>query len=152
MIYGMKTLAGTVSRVTRPLMTPQKALWAGLYLSWSKIGGRVAEVSRPLRLRWTQGGGTLWLGVWGGNAFLISHESARLMEAVNCYAGYKAVVRIRYKEVLPPQKVQSSTKTTARSSAAQDWAESIVTTKNPKNECLERALLSLGCHLYEEGS
>ena len=144
----MKNLSGLISGVTRPLMTPQKALWAGLCLSWPKIGGGLASVSRPLRLQWGQGGGTLWLGVWGGSVFLISHESAFLVEAVNRYAGYKAVLRVRYKEIPVPSKPFVFQKTDKVSSEAKVWAQSILGSKNSQDEILEQALFSLGSWVY----
>jgi hypothetical protein len=144
----MKALSGCIAGVTRPIVTPQKALWAGLCLSWPKISGRLAEVSRPLRLQWMQGGGTLWLGVWGGSSFLISHESSFLMDSVNRYAGYKAVVRMRYKALAPPIKVLEAKKLPEVSDEARAWAQSILDAKDCRDERLERALLSIGSRLY----
>lgn len=88
------------------------------------------------------------MGVWGGNVFLMSHESAFLIESVNRYAGYKAIIRVRYQEIPVPLKAPVPQKTGDVSFEAKTWAQSILKAKGLQDQRLEQALLSLGSQVY----
>lgn len=148
----MRPLIKAISGVTRPLMTPQKALWAGLCLNWSKIVSRVARTSSPLKFQWMKGGGTLWIGVWGGQTFLISHETAAIIEAVNRYAGYKAIGRVKYKEIQKPCEMLASVSIFEISPKAHQKAEHILKANDSIDDCLSKALLSLGACICQKSS
>ena len=153
----MESLSRAVFSVTGPLMTPQKSLWAGLCLNWRDIVGNVARVSRALKLHFFKGpgSGTLLVGVWDGQTFLVSHETEYIKDAVNRYAGKEVIVYVKYKEVSAPSRCKPSVKLLKESSAqGLPWARSIIEARKGVSahgaDPLESALLSFGGSLYKK--
>jgi hypothetical protein len=69
---------------------------------WTEIvGERYAKVSTPESIRFPAGkksGGTLTLGVDGAHAPLLQHLAPMIMERVNLFFGYEAVVKIVFRQ------------------------------------------------------
>ncbi len=69
---------------------------------WAEIvGERYAKVSTPESIRFPAGkkaGGTLTLNVEGAHAPLIQHLAPRIIERVNRFLGYEAVVRVVFRQ------------------------------------------------------
>lgn len=68
---------------------------------WTEIvGERYAKVSTPESIRFPAGkksGGTLTLGVDGAHAPLLQHLAPMIMERVNRFFGYEAVVKVVFR-------------------------------------------------------
>jgi hypothetical protein len=69
---------------------------------WTEIvGERYAKVSTPESIRFPAGkksGGTLTLGVDGAHAPLLQHLAPMIMERVNLFFGYEAVVKVAFRQ------------------------------------------------------
>jgi hypothetical protein len=69
---------------------------------WTEIvGERYAKVSTPESIRFPAGkknGGTLTLAVSGAHAPLLQHLAPMIMERVNLFFGYEAVVKIVFRQ------------------------------------------------------
>lgn len=69
---------------------------------WTEIvGERYAKVSTPESIRFPAGkksGGTLTLAVEGAHAPLLQHLAPMIMERVNAFFGYEAVVKVVFRQ------------------------------------------------------
>ncbi|GAA3996488.1 DciA family protein [Sphingomonas humi] len=69
---------------------------------WTEIvGERYAKVSTPESIRFPTGrksGGTLTLAVDGAHAPLLQHLAPMIMERVNAFFGYEAVVKVVFRQ------------------------------------------------------
>ena len=77
---------------------------------WKEIvGERYARVSRPASIRFPTGkksGGTLTLLVEGAHAPLVQHLGPMIIERVNRFFGYEAIVQIAFRQGRVPNLVQ----------------------------------------------
>ncbi len=96
---GPKSLATTVSKVTRKALGRRGLAEAGLVANWRDIvGDGIAERTSPDRLVFRRGerrDGTLYVRVAGGWATELQHLEPQFLERVNAYFGYRAVARLR---------------------------------------------------------
>ncbi len=64
------------------------------------VGSNIAAVARPDKIRWPRGitektGGTLHLQVQAGRALDVQYATHNILEKVNRYLGYQAVVALK---------------------------------------------------------
>ncbi len=155
--HAVKRLSTSLFSVTSPLMTPEKSLWSGICLGWSAIVGPLAKVCRPLNMQHVRGGrrqSVLWIGVWGGHTFVLSHETHTIMDAVNRYAGKDLVAQVKYKEIAEPIKQKPSVPqdVVPLCPRAQKHVDIVLTKNdgNPSCASVEMALRAFGRALYHQ--
>ncbi|WP_156095333.1 DciA family protein [Candidatus Hepatobacter penaei] len=153
----MKRLSSSLFSVTSPLMTPEKSLWSGICLGWPAIVGPLAKVCRPLNMQHVRGGrrqSVLWIGVWGGHTFVLSHETHTIIDAVNRYAGKDLVAQVKYKEIAEPikQKASGPQDVAPLCPRAQKQVDTVLTKNNDEPACVsvETALRAFGRALYRK--
>ena len=100
---GLRALADTLSKVTRPLFGRQGLAEGGLLHDWPDIvGPDLAALCQPRRLsfprRDRRSDGTLTLRVVPGQAVVLQHLEGPIRERVNGYLGYAAVARLRLQQ------------------------------------------------------
>ncbi len=75
---------------------------ATLVLRWHEIvGGEVARLARPFRLKDGPDGGVLTLAADPAAAVFLQHESRSLCDRINTYLGRRAVTRLRFVPARP---------------------------------------------------
>jgi hypothetical protein len=97
---GPKALASAVGALTRPLFTRRGLAGGAIATNWPAIvGPHLAVHTCPEKVVFPAGGrtdGTLHLRVDGGAlAVELAHLEPQLLDKVNGYFGYRAVVRLR---------------------------------------------------------
>jgi hypothetical protein len=93
------SLAVTLPKVTRRTLGRHGLAEGGMVTDWAAIVGEtIAERSLPLRLSFTGGErreGTLHVRVSGALALELQHLEPQVLERINGYFGYRAVVGLR---------------------------------------------------------
>ncbi len=101
---GLRALAVTLPRVTKRLFGKRGFAEGGLAADWSGIvGAELAMRCRPGKLVFARAAerreGTLTLRVEAPFATEVQHLAPQIMERINGYFGYRAVARLRLKQV-----------------------------------------------------
>ncbi len=107
--HAPRAIAETVDRLTRPLLAKRGFAQGAVVREWDTIvGSELAAQTVPERIAFPPGmrnGGTLHLRVGNGvAATTLQHLEPVLIERINGYFGYAAVVRLRLiQRPLPPR-------------------------------------------------
>ncbi len=101
---GLRALAVTLPRVTKRLFGKRGFAEGGLAADWPGIvGAELAARCRPGKLAFARAAerreGTLTLRVEAHFATEVQHLAPQIMERINGYFGYRAVARLRLKQV-----------------------------------------------------
>ncbi len=101
---GLRALAVSPPRVTKRLFGKRGFAEGGLAADWSGIvGAELATRCRPGKLAFARAAerreGTLTLRVEAPFATEVQHLAPQIMERINGYFGYRAVARLRLKQV-----------------------------------------------------
>lgn len=99
----MHTLAKPFRELTRAVFARYGFAYADLIAQWPEIAGaRVAQWSEPERIRWPRQsagerkeGGTLVIRAMPGRGLDLQHEAPRLIERINAFYGYGAIVQVK---------------------------------------------------------
>ncbi|MGC2856718.1 DUF721 domain-containing protein [Novispirillum sp. DQ9] len=98
--YKMLAVGAVTDPLTRPLLGKHGLAEGNLLANWDAIvGPMIAALALPERVRFPKGrrdGGELTVRVASGPvAVQMQHDSPRVLERVNAYFGYPAVVRLK---------------------------------------------------------
>lgn len=109
--FGPRSVGSFVPRLTRPAFERYGFSAATLITDWPKIvGGMLARYTAPERLKWPRRpsdmvaehgdggsapGATLHLRVDPGRALDVQYQSRQIIERINAYFGYRAVIELR---------------------------------------------------------
>ncbi len=101
---GLRALAVSLPRVTKKLFGKRGFAEGGLAADWPGIvGAELAARCRPGKLAFARAAerreGTLTLRVEAPFATEVQHLAPQIMERINGYFGYRAVARLRLKQV-----------------------------------------------------
>ncbi len=101
---GLRALAISLPRITKRLFGKRGFAEGGLAADWTGIvGSELAAHCRPGRLAFARGAerreGTLTLRVEAPFATEVQHLAPQIMERINGYFGYRAVARLRLRQV-----------------------------------------------------
>ncbi len=101
---GLRALAVSLPRVTKRLFGKRGFAEGGLAADWPGIvGAELATHCRPGKLAFARAAerreGTLTLRVEAPFATEVQHLAPQIMERINGYFGYRAVARLRLKQV-----------------------------------------------------
>lgn len=101
---GLRALAVSLPRVTKRLFGKRGFAEGGLAADWPGIvGAELAAHCRPGKLAFARGAerreGTLTLRVEAPFATEVQHLAPQIMERINGYFGYRAVARLRLRQV-----------------------------------------------------
>jgi len=101
---GLRALAVSLPRVTKRLFGKRGFAEGGLAADWRGIvGAELAARCRPGKLAFARAAerreGTLTLRVEAPFATEVQHLAPQIMERINGYFGYRAVARLRLKQV-----------------------------------------------------
>jgi hypothetical protein len=100
----MDTLAKHFRDLTRAAFARYGFAYAEVIARWPEIvGEEMARHSRPERIKWPRGageearktGGTLVIGAAPGRALDLQYEVPRIIERINRYYGYGAIVAVK---------------------------------------------------------
>ncbi len=100
--YGRpRALAATLEGITRPIFSKRGFSNAAIAKEWPTIvGAQLAAQSQPEKLTFPtgkKGDGTLHLRIASGSLALeMQHLEPLLLERINGYFGYKAIIRLTY--------------------------------------------------------
>ena len=145
---GMRALAETIAKLTRPIFGRRGFAGGAIIAEWPAIVGEsLANHSAPEKVTYPPGGaieGTLRLRIArGGLATELQHLEPLLIERINGYFGYRAVARLQF--VHGPLPERSSPKPPSKRSLTPDeekeLAGHLVGVEDPK---LRHALEDLG--------
>lgn len=108
-IYGMVSIAVPSDRVTKPVFGRQGFASGALVLDWPAIvGSAVASHTMPIRIRFPgkeRGEGTLEIKVASGAfAIELQHLEPLILQRINGYFGWNAVVRLKLRQGPLPQR------------------------------------------------
>ena len=144
---GLRALAASLPRVTKKLFGKRGFAEGGLAADWSGIvGAELASRCRPGKLAFARAAerrdGTLTLRVEAPFATEVQHLAPQIMERINGYFGYRAVARLRLKQVAysPRSATQPATPEPARE-IAPELAARLESVEDPE---LRAALGRLG--------
>lgn len=105
-----QSLGSLLPKVARPVLGRQGLAAGGIVADWpSIVGVRLAECCVPMRLAFPPGersAGTLHLRVQGSLALELQHLEPVVLERINSYFGYRAVVRLRIQQGPVPRPVR----------------------------------------------
>jgi hypothetical protein len=105
-----QSLGSLLPKVARPVLGRQGLAAGGIVADWPSIVGiRLAECCVPMRLAFPPGersAGTLHLRVQGSLALELQHLEPVVLERINSYFGYRAVVRLRIQQGPVPRPVR----------------------------------------------
>lgn len=97
-----QSLGSLLPKVARPVLGRQGLAAGGIVADWpSIVGAQLAECCVPMRLAFPPGersAGTLHLRVQGSLALELQHLEPVVLERINSYFGYRAVVRLRIQQ------------------------------------------------------
>jgi hypothetical protein len=95
---GMQAIGATLPRIAKPVLGKQGLGEAQLLAEWPAIvGEELARYCWPIKLSFPRGerrDGTLRLRVASAIAIEIQHREPALIERINGYFGYRAVIRL----------------------------------------------------------
>ena len=145
---GLRALAESLPKVTKPLFGRQGLDAGGLLHDWPDIvGGELAALCQPRRLsfprRDRRSDGTLTLRVAPGHAAVLQHLEGPIRERVNGYLGYAAVARLRLQQGPLGLGKRRAKPLPTRLSPAQE-ADLAAKTDSIADEALRQALTRLG--------
>ena len=99
----VRRLSDLVPRVGRSSFRRFGFAESAVVARWPEIGGaRLADIATPETIRFPQGkrsGGTLCLAVEGAHSLEVQHQEPEILERVNRFFGYGAVVRMSLRQV-----------------------------------------------------
>jgi len=105
-----QSLGSLLPKVARPVLGRQGLAAGGIVADWpSIVGVQLAECCVPMRLVFPPGersAGTLHLRVQGSLALELQHLEPVVLERINGYFGYRAVVRLRIQQGPVPRPVR----------------------------------------------
>jgi len=106
----MQAIGAMLSRVAGPALGGHGLGEAQLIRHWSAIvGERLARETCPEKISFRRGerrDGTLRLGVSPGIAPEIQHGEPVILERINAFFGYRAVVRLTLRQTLRPRPAE----------------------------------------------
>jgi hypothetical protein len=121
---------------------------ASVVSRWKEIvGDRYGQVSSPESIRFPAGkksGGTLTLLVEGAHAPLIQHLGPMIIERVNRFFGYEAIVKVAFRQGKLPSSTAPQKRGTAASELPQEIGEGLRAIADPE---LRACLASLAGHI-----
>ncbi len=100
----METLSKHFREITKAAFARYGFAAADVVSNWEVIvGPELADVSAPERIRWPRGsgeqaqkhGGTLVIRAAPGRALELQYEASRIIQRINSFFGYGAVVQIK---------------------------------------------------------
>jgi len=104
----MKSLGSAVSKIAAPVLGRRGFGEAQVILEWPAVVGQdLARDSLPVKLSFSRGDrldGTLHLRVATGAALEIQHLEPLIIERINGFFGYRAVVRLAIRQGPLPQR------------------------------------------------
>jgi len=98
---GPRQVGSYLARITRPVLGKRGLAEAEVVLRWPEIVGEaLARQCLPERVKLGRGipGGTLHLCVEPAAATRVQHLQATILERVNTFYGYRAVVRLQLRQ------------------------------------------------------
>ena len=105
-----QSLGSLLPKVARPVLGRHGLAAGGIVADWpSIVGVQLAECCVPMRLAFPPGersAGTLHLRVQGSLALELQHLEPVVLERINSYFGYRAVVRLRIQQGPVPRPVR----------------------------------------------
>ncbi|MFM9844065.1 MAG: DUF721 domain-containing protein [Dongiaceae bacterium] len=105
-----QSLGSLLPKVARPVLGRHGLAAGGIVADWpSIVGTQLAECCVPMRLAFPPGersAGTLHLRVQGSLALELQHLEPVVLERINSYFGYRAVVRLRIQQGPVPRPVR----------------------------------------------
>jgi hypothetical protein len=93
-----RALAASLPKVTKPVLEKHGRAYASLIGEWGNIvGPTLAAVSLPEKLATpANGGGVLTVRVAGAAATEFQHLAPQILDRINTYLGFGAVVRMKF--------------------------------------------------------
>lgn len=163
----VRALASLIPGITRKAFEKHGFASASLITDWAQIvGARLAADTRPLKLKWPRfpeqagagdeaakgrPGATLVLQVDPAVALDVQYQTAQIIERINAYFGYRAVVELRIQqEPIAPSHASAGASVNAREPSA---PEQTSTPASPAAQAtgsengLEAALARLGSNI-----
>jgi hypothetical protein len=145
---GMRALAETIAKLTRPAFGRRGFAGGAIIAEWSAIVGEsLANHSAPEKVSYPPGGtteGTLQLRIArGGLATELQHLEPVLIERINGYFGYRAVARLRFVHGPLPERASPKPPSTRPLTPEEEkkLADHLVAVEDPK---LRHVLEDLG--------
>lgn len=170
-----RAIAALVPKITRKAFEKHGFAAANLIIDWPQIvGGGLARDTRPLKLKWprsvdkfadTEEGGegrpgaTLTLQVDPAIALDVQYQTAQIIERINAYFGYRAVVSLRIvQEAIEAAEIGDTAPAAPPSNPSSAHHPGVNRTKGAKTQraasepvdALEQALARLGAHIEAE--
>jgi len=97
-----QSLGSLLPKVARPVLGRHGLAAGGIVADWpSIVGAQLAECCMPMRLAFPPGersDGTLYLRVQGSLALELQHLEPVVLERINSYFGYRAVIRLKIQQ------------------------------------------------------
>jgi len=97
-----QSLGSLLPKVARPVLGRHGLAAGGIVADWPAIvGAQLAECCLPMRLVFPPGeraDGTLYLRVQGSLALELQHLEPVVLERINSYFGYRAVIRLKIQQ------------------------------------------------------
>jgi hypothetical protein len=143
---GPRQVGSYLARITRPALGKRGLAEAEVVLRWREIvGDALARQCLPERVKLTRGspGGTLHLCVEPAAATRVQHLEATILERVNTFYGYRAVVRLQLRQQ-PLARSGPRTRPPPRALAPAERAAIAQATAGMADPDLRRALVGLG--------
>ena len=143
---GPRQVGSYLGRITRPLLGKRGLAEAEVVLRWPEIvGEELARQCLPEKVSVRRGnpGGTLHLCVEPAAATRLQHLETVILERVNTFYGYRAVVRLQMRQQ-PLPKARARSRPTPRALSPAERAAIAETTGNTADPELRRALAELG--------
>ena len=100
--WRIQSLGSLLPKVARPVLGRHGLAAGGIVADWpSIVGAQLAECCLPMRLVFPPGeraAGTLYLRVQGSLALELQHLEPVVLERINSYFGYRAVIRLKIQQ------------------------------------------------------
>lgn len=141
----METLSKHFREITKAAFARYGFAQADVVANWDAIvGGELAAVSAPERIRWPRGsgeeaqkqGGTLVIRAAPGRALELQYEASRIISAINSFFGYGAVAQLK---VVQAVEIAGRPRTPPALPAKPVCEQAVSTVEDPSlREALER--------------
>lgn len=106
-----QSLGSLLPKVARPVLGRHGLAAGGIVADWpSIVGAQLAECCLPMRLVFPPGeraAGTLYLRVQGSLALELQHLEPVVLERINSYFGYRAVIRLKIQQGPVPRPART---------------------------------------------
>lgn len=106
-----QSLGSLLPKVARPVLGRHGLAAGGIVADWpSIVGAQLAECCLPMRLVFPPGersDGTLYLRVQGSLALELQHLEPVVLERINSYFGYRAVIRLKIQQGPVPRPLRA---------------------------------------------